>query len=190
MKLTNLIGIITYTLIFWGIQPANATEPVHIAPDSQNQASVAVHEVNAQPSAEVPSSPTMGFDNQPLSAATNYYAGSKLPVEWSQQHGCGPNSKLDCDMVIQYATEGTLDPTQKLDPKPTPSPTPSPIPPLRDGTPANSADAATNRIPDNTEPIEPINLLQNEEVSNFLEWFIFEEEEKKQAQESFTEGTP
>jgi hypothetical protein len=39
-----------------------------------------------------------------------YYAGSLLPIEWTNQHGCGANSKVDCEIVIQYACEDTLDP--------------------------------------------------------------------------------
>jgi len=39
-----------------------------------------------------------------------YYSGSLLPIEWTNQHGCGANSKVDCEIVIQYACEDTLDP--------------------------------------------------------------------------------
>ena len=37
-----------------------------------------------------------------------YYEGSQLSIEWTNQHGCGENPKLHCQMVIQYACEDTL----------------------------------------------------------------------------------
>lgn len=39
-----------------------------------------------------------------------YYSGSILPIEWTNQHGCGGNSKVSCEIVLQYACEDTLDP--------------------------------------------------------------------------------
>jgi hypothetical protein len=39
-----------------------------------------------------------------------HYAGSVLPIEWTNQHGCGGNSKVSCEIVLQYACEDTLDP--------------------------------------------------------------------------------
>jgi hypothetical protein len=39
-----------------------------------------------------------------------YYSGSVLPIEWTNQHGCGGNSKVSCEMILQYACEDTLDP--------------------------------------------------------------------------------
>eukprot|EP01038_Epipyxis_sp_PR26KG_P005588 gene5588-7716_t len=39
-----------------------------------------------------------------------YYSGSVLPIEWTNQHGCGGNSKVNCEIVLQYACEDTLDP--------------------------------------------------------------------------------
>jgi len=39
-----------------------------------------------------------------------FYAGSILPIEWTNQHGCGGNSKVSCEIVLQYACEDTLDP--------------------------------------------------------------------------------
>lgn len=39
-----------------------------------------------------------------------YYSGSILPIEWTNQHGCGGNSKASCEIVLQYACEDTLDP--------------------------------------------------------------------------------
>ena len=41
-----------------------------------------------------------------------YYEGSVLPIEWTDQHGCGDNSKVSCEIVIQYACEDTLDPKE------------------------------------------------------------------------------
>lgn len=39
-----------------------------------------------------------------------YYEDSILAVEWTDQHGCGGNSKINCEIVLQYACEDTLDP--------------------------------------------------------------------------------
>lgn len=39
-----------------------------------------------------------------------YYEGSILPIEWTDQHGCGSNSKVSCELILQYACEDTLDP--------------------------------------------------------------------------------
>jgi len=39
-----------------------------------------------------------------------YYEGSMVTVEWTSQHGCGGNGRVQCQMVIQYACEDTLDP--------------------------------------------------------------------------------
>jgi len=39
-----------------------------------------------------------------------YYSGSILPIEWTSQHGCGGNSKVSCEIILQYACEDTLDP--------------------------------------------------------------------------------
>lgn len=43
-----------------------------------------------------------------------YYAGSILPIEWTNQHGCGGNSKVSCEIILQYACEDTLDPRYAL----------------------------------------------------------------------------
>ena len=46
--------------------------------------------------------------------AMDYYEGSLLTIEWTNQHGCGQNPKLYCNMVIQYMcgssteTDGTV----------------------------------------------------------------------------------
>jgi len=34
--------------------------------------------------------------------AMSFYEGSLLSIEWTNQHGCGQNPKLYCNMVIQY----------------------------------------------------------------------------------------
>jgi hypothetical protein len=34
-----------------------------------------------------------------------YYSGSQLMVEWTNQHGCGPDSKqrnVHCELILQY----------------------------------------------------------------------------------------
>eukprot|EP01099_Mayorella_cantabrigiensis_P007306 TRINITY_DN645_c0_g1_i1.p1 TRINITY_DN645_c0_g1~~TRINITY_DN645_c0_g1_i1.p1 ORF type:complete len:566 (+),score=108.20 TRINITY_DN645_c0_g1_i1:36-1733(+) len=31
-----------------------------------------------------------------------YYAGSLLPLEWTTQHGCGPNGNTNCEVITQY----------------------------------------------------------------------------------------
>ena len=43
-----------------------------------------------------------------------YYEGSVFPIEWTNQHGCGQNGKLNCEVIIQYACEAQLDPEQAL----------------------------------------------------------------------------
>lgn len=82
-----------------------------------------------------------------------YYAGSILPIEWTQQHGCGSNPRMHCSIVIQYACEDTLtddcgDPTLGKTCGP------------RDGFPVtnspNTGNSALNKeatttIPDNTD---------------------------------------
>jgi hypothetical protein len=37
-----------------------------------------------------------------LGGAMSYYEGSLLTVEWTNQHGCGQNPEMACNMVIQY----------------------------------------------------------------------------------------
>eukprot|EP00003_Mantamonas_plastica_P008849 TRINITY_DN178_c0_g2_i2.p1 TRINITY_DN178_c0_g2~~TRINITY_DN178_c0_g2_i2.p1 ORF type:complete len:799 (+),score=167.20 TRINITY_DN178_c0_g2_i2:346-2742(+) len=54
-----------------------------------------------------------------------FYVGSELLMQWTCQHGCGGNSKTDCNFVIQYACEDTM-------------------PGMRDGT-------VTTTVPDNAE---------------------------------------
>ena len=40
------------------------------------------------------------------------FTDSILPIEWTDQHGCGSNSKVSCEIVLQYACEDTLDPLE------------------------------------------------------------------------------
>lgn len=93
-----------------------------------------------------------------------YYEGSILPIEWTNQHGCGSNSKVNCEIVLQYACEDTLDPRvdnfwpwvkNKAGNTSTyygkqhfrdVSTTPGNIAAPRDGVPIDSNDAATDTI--------------------------------------------
>jgi hypothetical protein len=34
-----------------------------------------------------------------------FYEGSLLPIEWTNQHGCGSNSKVNCEVILQYMCE-------------------------------------------------------------------------------------
>jgi hypothetical protein len=91
-----------------------------------------------------------------------YYSGSVLPIEWTDQHGCGGNSKVSCEIVIQYACEDTLDPqvnnfwpwiTNKAGPDSTyygkqHFRSGGNIAAPRDGVPIDSNDAATDTIND------------------------------------------
>jgi hypothetical protein len=92
-----------------------------------------------------------------------YYEGSVLPIEWTDQHGCGSNSKVSCEIVLQYACEDTLDPKEddfypwaslkKAGPGSTyygkqHFRSGSNIASPRDGVPQNSLDAATRTIND------------------------------------------
>jgi hypothetical protein len=56
-----------------------------------------------------------------------YYEGSELQIEWTQQHGCGENEFTHCQIVMQYMCEDQNSA-------------------LRDGTPNNAQDAATDRM--------------------------------------------
>jgi hypothetical protein len=42
--------------------------------------------------------------------AMSFYEGSLLSVEWTNQHGCGQNPKLYCNIVIQYMCGNSDDP--------------------------------------------------------------------------------
>lgn len=92
-----------------------------------------------------------------------YYTGSILPIEWTNQHGCGGNSKISCEIILQYACEDTLDPRVDnfwpwVQNKAEVGTTyygkqhfrsGGNIAAPRDGVPTNSDDAATDTIPDN-----------------------------------------
>lgn len=98
-----------------------------------------------------------------------YYEGSILPIEWTDQHGCGGNSKLNCEMVLQYACEDTLDPrvdnfwpwvekkaeegTEFFGKQHFRSGDNVAAP--RDGVPRDDNDAATDTIPDNEDSAIP-----------------------------------
>lgn len=56
-----------------------------------------------------------------------YYSGSELPIEWTAQHGCGDNNKVNCEIVIQYMCGD-----------------------VRDGTPTSLTDAATETVPEDS----------------------------------------
>lgn len=98
-----------------------------------------------------------------------YYEGSILPIEWTNQHGCGSNSKVSCEIVLQYACEDTLDPqvdnfwpwvtnkgeesteyfgTQHFRSEDN-------IAAPRDGVPRDNDDAATDTIPDSENAAIP-----------------------------------
>lgn len=98
-----------------------------------------------------------------------YYSGSVLPIEWTNQHGCGYNAKVECEMVLQYACEDTLDPkvanfwpyvsgkgeagTAFFDKQHFRSGDHIAAP--RDGIPRDSNDAATDTIPDSLDAAIP-----------------------------------
>jgi len=66
--------------------------------------------------------------------AMSYYEGSQLTIEWTNQHGCGDNPKLYCNLVIQYMCSNSDAPAELL---------------VRDGT-------TTDTIPD--DPTGPTTL--------------------------------
>eukprot|EP00937_MAST-01D_sp_MAST-1D-sp2_P005899 g5899.t1 len=68
--------------------------------DSQN---------NAKGGYACPRAVGAGDNKAQLTDRLYYYQGSVLPIEWTNQHGCGPNSKVNCEIIIQYACEDTLD---------------------------------------------------------------------------------
>lgn len=92
-----------------------------------------------------------------------YYEKSVLPIEWTNQHGCGFNSNVECEIILQYACEDTLDPRvddfwpwvqNKAEAGTTYRGTQhfrsgNNIAAPRDGVPRDSNDDATDTIPDN-----------------------------------------
>jgi hypothetical protein len=83
---------------------------------------------------------------------TYYYEGSYIPIEWTNQHGCGPNGKLNCEIIIQYTCEAQLDPSQSLR-----SADGMFVGAPRDGVPRDSNDAATDTINLNPDQIPATN---------------------------------
>eukprot|EP01103_Thecamoeba_quadrilineata_P015723 TRINITY_DN5053_c2_g1_i1.p1 TRINITY_DN5053_c2_g1~~TRINITY_DN5053_c2_g1_i1.p1 ORF type:complete len:653 (-),score=114.71 TRINITY_DN5053_c2_g1_i1:131-1843(-) len=75
-----------------------------------------------------------------------YYSGSQLQLEWTNQHACGDNEEVDCDVVIQYMCQ-----PESYG--------------IRDGTPKSATDAAVTTIPfsANTSPNTNPNYGQHED---------------------------
>jgi len=99
-----------------------------------------------------------------------FYEGSYLPIEWTNQHGCGLNSKANCEIVIQYMCEDTADPqvdnfwpfTESKNCGSAPANcgfqafrSGANIAAPRDGIPTSSDDAATDTIPDTLDAAIP-----------------------------------
>ena len=97
-----------------------------------------------------------------------YYEGSYLPIEWTNQHGCGQNSKTNCEIVLQYMCEDTADPQVAnfwpyTDTKNAGNQnaaqqafrSANDIAAPRDGIPDDANDAATDTIPDNAANAVP-----------------------------------
>lgn len=98
-----------------------------------------------------------------------FYEGSYLPIEWTNQHGCGQNSKVNCEIVLQYMCEDTADPqvdnfwpftnNKNNDDNVGDQVFRSGgyIASPRDGIPINDDDAATDTIPDTLDAAIPDN---------------------------------
>jgi hypothetical protein len=98
-----------------------------------------------------------------------YYPGSILPIELTNQHGCGGNSKLSCELIIQYSCEDTLDPVihdesiwpwmsnhdDFNNPPQQQFRSGENIAAPRDGVPIDENDAATDTIPNNADSASP-----------------------------------
>jgi hypothetical protein len=99
-----------------------------------------------------------------------YYEDSYLPIEWTNQHGCGRNSQANCEIVIQYSCEDVLDPqvdnfwpyTSSKNAGSDPSAegvqafrSGQYIAAPRDGIPTSDADDATDTIPDTEDAAIP-----------------------------------
>ena len=94
-----------------------------------------------------------------------FYEGSVLPIEWTNQHGCGPNSKTNCEIILQYACEDALDPAvDGLWPKTSTKNEATTGQAFRaganaaaprDGIPTDDNDAATDTIPDSVDAATP-----------------------------------
>jgi len=74
----------------------------------------------------------------------SFYVGSRLTIEWTNQHGCGENQdKAKCDVIIQYMCSNTHDE-------------------IRDGT-------TTNTIPD--DPTQSQQLITNPDIATQIVGF-------------------
>jgi len=76
----------------------------------------------------------------------SFYEGSMLSVEWTNQHGCGSNPKLVCNIVIQYMCGTTDDEPLEL---------------IRDGT-------TTNTIPADATGAADLQFGMHESLQNYL----------------------
>lgn len=119
---------------------------------------------------------TFGGRGTPQNKKMYFYEGSILPIEWTNQHGCGRNSKVNCEIIIQYMCEDTADPqvdnfwpwsANKWGPSSNEAVTDEvnvgkqafrsgiDIAAPRDGIPRDSQDAATDTIPKNAASATP-----------------------------------
>jgi len=94
-----------------------------------------------------------------------FYEGSILAIEWTNQHGCGTNSKVNCEVVLQYMCSDTADPyVADFWPYTTSKSGPAPFQAFhfdnhratpRDGVPRDEHDDATDTIPDTEDAAVP-----------------------------------
>jgi len=94
-----------------------------------------------------------------------FYEGSVVPIEWTNQHGCGQNSKVNCEIVIQYMCSDTADPyVANFWPYTESKSGTVPFQAFasganraapRDGIPRDENDAATDTIPDTEDAAIP-----------------------------------
>ena len=92
-----------------------------------------------------------------------FYEGSTVAIEWTNQHGCGRNSKVNCEVILQYACSDTLDAyvanfwpwttSKNLEPRDFRFNRHRAAP--RDGIPRDSDDSATTQIPDTEDAAIP-----------------------------------
>jgi len=74
-----------------------------------------------------------------------YYTGSKLYIEWTNQHSCG-NPNANCELILQYMCSDTA-------------------PGLRDGTPSSATDTATDSL--TTTNMNDARQGSHEQYSNY-----------------------
>ena len=94
-----------------------------------------------------------------------FYEGSILPIEWTNQHGCGQNSKTNCEIVLQYMCEDTGDPhvddfwpytsSKHGGTRGQAFRAGANVASPRDGIPTDDDDAATDTIPDTEDAATP-----------------------------------